>query len=100
MRKFEVLKCQESIQVGTPKVMKSPEGTNYTIIQWRKVSAGEPKNNGELWYPNAYGVEKIKVGDVIEINGGLADKAAKNPDFKEIKEKRGPGRPKKVEEHV
>ena len=63
--------------------------------------------NGELWYPGAYGHRAIKKGDVLEIGGHLADKAANNPDFEEVFEKkaekkvetpvkRKPGRPRKV----
>lgn len=46
---------------------------------------------------DGYGHEGFSVGDVIALSGDLADKAASNPDFKEIidapKKKRG--RPRK-----
>lgn len=46
---------------------------------------------------SAYGHEGIAVGDVIELEGTSADKAANNPDFKELDAPKKRGRPKKVE---
>ena len=33
---------------------------------------------------NAYGHENVMRGDVIKLNGHLAEKCANNPDFKEV----------------
>ena len=92
MRKFKVLKVVESITRMSIKTGKTKEGTSYSYPVYREVKRGD-----EGWFPGAYGHENIHVGDVIELIGELADKAAANPDFEEVFEepKRKPGRPKK-----
>ena len=42
------------------------------------------KKNITITNVRAYGHENIKVGDVLEINGPLADKARRNPMFREV----------------
>lgn len=39
---------------------------------------------------NAYGHEGVNTNDTIEIDGHLAQKAANNPDFKEVKSRAKP----------
>ncbi len=79
MRKFKVLNCKTEVQVGEIKRYRDNDGNMREIMQYRKVKAGEKGFN-----PSAYGHEGIKVGDVLEIDGHLADKAANNPDFEEV----------------
>jgi len=50
---------------------------------------------GDGWSPGAYGHTNIKEGDILDIDGFLADKAANNPDFEEVFEE-----PVKVEKPV
>lgn len=79
MANFEVLyldnvKVVRPRSTGRPAVVSRPfrllsrHGSQETI----EVSAG------------AYGHDNIKVGDVLEINGPLADKARRNPMFREV----------------
>lgn len=103
MRKFKVVKCPQVKQVNEPKSFQTEGGAWVTVKNVREIKAGEKGLNGETWYPGAYGHRAIKNGDVLEIGGHLADKAANNPDFEEVFEKkveepvkRKPGRPRKV----
>lgn len=88
MRSFEVLKCPQ-VKIDQ-KLMtgKNPDGSRYGYTQYKEVNAGEKCFNGEVWYPGAYGVSPVKPGDVIKLSGHLADKAANNPSFKEVKEEK------------
>ena len=79
MRKFKVLKCVETITRRSKKIAKKPSGETYAYVVYREVNRGD-----EGWYPGAYGHENIHVGDIIELDGHLADKAARNPDFEEV----------------
>lgn len=98
MRKFKVLKCKQSRIVYDVKKAKTAEGAVRTYKVYREEQAGE---NG--WWPGAYGYEKIKEGDILELEGHLADKAASNPMFEEVFDKpkvesppkKKVGRPKK-----
>lgn len=95
MRKFKVLECKQSRVVGDVKKQTTAEGAVRSYVVYRKEDAGD---NG--WYPGAYGHERIKVGDILEIEGEMADKAARNPMFEEVFEskvapKKKVGRPKK-----
>ena len=93
MRKFKVLKCKQTKMVEERKSFRNGDGTMSAYVSYREVKAGE-----DGWYPGAYGVEKIKEGDIIELEGDLADKCANNPHFEEVFEapKKKVGRPKKV----
>ena len=93
MRKFKVLECKQSKLATRRKTRRDDSDNLVTYNVYYEVQAGE-----EGWWPGAYGVEKIKEGDVIELQGHFADKAAKNPAFEEVFDepvKRKPGRPKK-----
>ena len=81
MRSFEVLRCPQ-VKIDQKLVSgKREDGSRYGYIQYKEIKAGEKCFNGETWYPGAYGVSPVKVGDVIKLNGHLADKAAANPAF-------------------
>ena len=100
MRKFKVLDVKESITKCEMKKRKTADGNWVTFPVYREVKRGE-----EGWYPGAYGHEDIHKGDVIELDGHLADKCAANPQFEEVFDepepvkkkvaKKKPGRPKK-----
>lgn len=79
MRKFKVLQCKQTRIVKEPKKVKTPEGAVRTVWFSREEKAGE---NG--WWPGAYGHEKIKEGDILELEGFRAEKAANNPQFEEV----------------
>lgn len=109
MRYFEVLEVATKKRVAELVVLRDKDGNPIRRTDYRWVNAGE-----EGWYPGAYGHEKIKKGDILPIDGPLADKAAKNPAFKEVddpkkaapKEEEKPlfkkkrGRPRKVDTDV
>lgn len=98
MRKFKVLKCPQVKIVTEMKRIKTEAGFANVSFS-HEIKAGEKDRRGEIWYPGAYGHRAIKEGDILEIGGHLADKAAANPQFEEVKDapvKRKPGRPRKV----
>jgi hypothetical protein len=41
---------------------------------------------------NSYGGVQVSTGDIVELDGPLADKASRNPNYEVVK----PGRPKKA----
>lgn len=99
MRKFKVLHCKQS---KLKRELKHRRDHNDNLVPYevfREVKAGE-----EGWWPGAYGHEKIKEGDILELEGYRADKAANNPQFEEVFDEPEtsevvsgkPGRPKKV----
>lgn len=91
MRKFRVVKCPQTRILKYIKHGKRDDGSVYAYPVFKEIKAGEKDLAGNVWYPGAYGVEGIKEGDVIELDGELARKAASNPALEEVK----PGRPKK-----
>ena len=91
MRKFRILNCKQERTLKYYKKGRRDDGSVYSFPVFKKIKAGEKDLAGNVWYPGAYGHEKIKEGDIIELEGHLADKAATNPDMEEVK----PGRPKK-----
>ena len=100
MRKFRILKCPQEKTISYLKKGRKEDGSVYSYTVYKDLVAGEKDLNGEVWYPGAYGHERVKEGDIIELDGHLAMKAAANPDFEEVtnetEQKRKPGRPKKV----
>lgn len=84
MAKFEVMHLdnekvvRKTRSTGRPEVMSRPfqllseHGSGRGLQQTVLVSAG------------AYGHENIEIGQVLEINGSLADKARRNPMFQEV----------------
>lgn len=86
LRKFKVVNCPQEKTVARQKKAINDAGATYTYTVYSTVKAGEKGQNGEVWYPNAYGHRAIKEGDIIELGGRMADKAAANPDFEEVKE--------------
>lgn len=102
MRKFKVLNCKTE-KIAYKRMSRRDENDNLVWFnQYYTVNAGEQDHKGNTWYPGAYGNENIKVGDIIEVEEHLADKAARNPDFEEVVEevsapvKKKRGRPPKV----
>lgn len=99
MRRFKVIRCRMKKMVCDIKDSLDKHGHPFSYKAYREVKAGE-----DGWYPGAYGHENIKVGDILDIEGHLADKAAANPDFEEVFDieekptvkKKKPGRPKKA----
>lgn len=79
MRKFRVLHCPQTRKVFDIKSRRDKDGNKISYKVWREEQAGE---NG--WWPGAYGHEKIKEGDILELEGRRADKAAANPQFEEV----------------
>lgn len=76
MAKFEVLNCKTHVEYMQRKRVVDKEGN----LHIREVQMEKPIS------PGFYGVENVKVGDVIEIaDERLADKARNNPDLKEVK---------------
>ncbi len=104
MRKFKVLHCKQQMTQRELRHGRTKEGAMYAYEVEHVVKAGEKKLNGEVWYPGAYGHEKIKAGDILELQGRIADKAAANPQFEEVfaepqvTKKKKRGRPRKVVE--
>lgn len=99
MRKFKVVNCKQVRLVSEKKKRRDDNGNLVTYTVFSEQKAGDEDKNGDVWYPGAYGHEKIKVGDILDLEGVRADKAANNPDFEEVFDepaKRKPGRPKKV----
>lgn len=84
MRSFEVLECPQVMTESRVKKVMDESGVVNSYTEYHVVKAGEKRWSGERWYPGAYGVTPIKVGDVIKLNGHFADKAANNPAFKEV----------------
>ena len=78
MRKFKVLKCKQTRLKSERRTSRDSNGnlTSYMVYSEEKA--------GEGWSPGAYGHEGIKEGDILDIDGVLADKAANNPDFEEV----------------
>ena len=100
MRKFEVLRCKQERTLKYYKKGRRDDGSVYSYAVFKTIKAGEKDLAGNVWLPGAYGHEGIKEGDIIELEGHLADKAATNPDLKEIKEtpvKKKRGRPRKAD---
>lgn len=100
LRKFRVVRCPQKKIIYKLKTARDDAGTKYTYKEYKEIKAGEKDHRGEVWEPGAYGHRGIKPGDIIELGGRMADKAAANPDFEEIKEvkeapKKKVGRPKK-----
>jgi len=71
------------------KVLETIEQVSYVEKKKRRGKFGwvwVEQEVTECISPGAYGHEDIKVGDILEINGHLADKARRNPMFEEVKE--------------
>lgn len=99
MRKFKVIKCKQTRTVSEIKKRRDDNGNLVTYTVYSEQKAGEKDKLGDVWYPGAYGHERIKEGDIIELEGYRADKAANNPHFEEVKDapvKKKRGRPPKV----
>ena len=100
-----MLKVKESITRVRHVYRKNDDGMRYSVPIYYEVKRGEKDpHKKDVWTPGAYGHEDIRVGDVIDLDGHLADKAAMNPDFEEVFEappiakKKKRGRPRKVVE--
>lgn len=78
MRYFKVLNCPQSKVIQKHVRFKTDSGM-ASRVEYREVQAGE-----EGWWPGAYGHEKIKEGDVLPLDGRLADKASRNDAFEEV----------------
>ena len=78
MRKFKVLKCKTTVKQPERRTGRDSDGNVYSYVVYCE------KGEKEGFFPGAYGVEKIKVGQIIELNAHLAEKAANNPDFEEV----------------
>lgn len=84
MPKFEVIYLdnvkvvRKTRSTGRPEVMSRP----FQVLSER--SSGRGLQQTVEVSVGAYGHENIKVGQVLEINGPLADKARRNPMFKEL----------------
>ena len=79
MRKFRVLHCAQKRTVFDIKTRRDDNGNKISYKVYREEQAGEND-----WWPGAYGHEKIKEGDILELEGRIADKAAANPQFEEV----------------
>lgn len=100
MRKFKVLKCTQTREIRDLRKVKTGDGVYRTVTFTRTIEAGE-----EGWWPGAYGHEKIKEGDILELDDYFAEKAEKNTEyFQEVFDepklesppKKKVGRPKKA----
>ena len=77
MAYFEVVRTDKEKTVLVKKTVRDEHGNNVVVQD----------EVDKTFQANAYGHEDINVGDVLEINGHLAEKARRNPYFKEVKGK-------------
>lgn len=78
MAKFEVVNCITHVEYIQKQRVMDKEGS----VHIREVVCEKDVS------PGFYGVEDVKVGDVIEITKPhLAEKARRNPDLKEVEKK-------------
>ena len=77
MAKFEVLFCRTEVSFMQKRRVTDKEGS----VHLREVQMTKPVS------PGFYGVENVKVGDIIEFNDPRRiGKAQRNPMMKEVKD--------------
>lgn len=85
---FEVLKTHTEKTVVRRRQRKDKDG-NVSVVEYIETLAIKP---------GAYGHENIEVGQVLEINGPLADKAARNREYFKAVDKPKPAKKKAKKE--
>ena len=78
MASFEVIHCHTEVTYFQKKRVVDKEGS----LHIRQIEMTKPVKAG------FYGVEDVKVGDVIQLTGVMAEKARNNPDLKEVAAKK------------